>query len=271
MVTVLSTIAMFEWSFISLTGLIFLAYCGCVVRTRAKGKTWPGRRIILCGFGAACVLVALSPTVAAFAHADPRGHMLQHLLLGMLAPLGFVLAAPATLLLRALPRSTAKSVTRILQSRPVAVVTHPVTALVVSIGSMYLLYLTPLYRLSLDNPFLHAWLHLHFMVAGCIFTWSVVGVDRSSHRASHQTRLIVLFFAIAAHSLLAKFMYAYGYGWDTGYSAESLQAAAKLMYYGGDCVEFILVLVLLASWKKDSVSQSENSIFTRAGAYSRIS
>ena len=45
-------------------------------------------------------------------------HMVTHLLLGMLAPLLLVLAAPVTLLLRTLPLAAARRVSRVLTSRP---------------------------------------------------------------------------------------------------------------------------------------------------------
>jgi putative membrane protein len=47
--------------------------------------------------------LATSPPLEALAHADARGHMAQHLLLGMYAPLALVLGAPLTLLLGSIP------------------------------------------------------------------------------------------------------------------------------------------------------------------------
>ncbi|WP_412519323.1 cytochrome c oxidase assembly protein [Actinomadura madurae] len=57
--------------------------------------------------GCALLAVAVSPPVDAFAGRDFRGHMLQHLIIGMYAPLFLVLGAPITVVLGApSPRST---------------------------------------------------------------------------------------------------------------------------------------------------------------------
>lgn len=62
--------------------------------------------------------MALLPPLAPFVHGDFRGHMAQHLLIGMYAPLALVLGAPVTLLLRALPAHRARRSAGLLRSRP---------------------------------------------------------------------------------------------------------------------------------------------------------
>lgn len=77
-------------------------------RRRNPALGWSGWRTA--GFTAGLVLVAaaLLPPIASLAHTDFRGHMIQHLLIGMYAPLALVLAAPVTLLLRTLPAARAR-------------------------------------------------------------------------------------------------------------------------------------------------------------------
>src|SRR5690606_37034579 len=70
-------------------------------RERTLGRRWSGLRTGAWLAGAVLVAAGLSPWTVEAAHADARGHMAQHLLLGMYAPLGVVLAAPMTLLLGA--------------------------------------------------------------------------------------------------------------------------------------------------------------------------
>ncbi len=73
---------------------------------------------------------------------DLRLHVAGHLLLGMVAPLLLVTAAPVTLALRALPRERARTLGRLLRSRPLAVLTHPAVAALLDVGGLWLLYRT---------------------------------------------------------------------------------------------------------------------------------
>jgi putative membrane protein len=71
-------------------------------RLRRSARAWRAWRPITFAVGLVLVAAALSPPVEAAA-TGARGHMTQHLLLGMYAPLALVLGAPATLPLAALP------------------------------------------------------------------------------------------------------------------------------------------------------------------------
>ncbi|MFD3003833.1 cytochrome c oxidase assembly protein [Pontibacter toksunensis] len=223
-------------------------YLFAVARQRHHENRWSRWRTISFIVGLSLLAVAMTPSLMQYAHYDLRGHMIQHLLIGMLAPLGLVLAAPLTLLLRTLPVQGARTVTAVLRSKPFHWLSHPGTALVLNIGGMYLLYLTPLYNLTLTSSFVHYLVHLHFLLAGYLFTWSIVGPDPAPHRPGMRTRLVVLFMSIAAHAFLSKFMYAYSWPRHTPHDLEQIREAAQLMYYGGDFAELLLVVVLFANW-----------------------
>lgn len=175
-----------------------------------------------------------------------RGHMAQHLLLGMFAPLGLVFGAPVTLALRSLPPRSGRTLVAVLRSRCVRLVSHPITAMFLNVGGMYLLYLTPLYAAMHESTALHALVHWHFLVAGCLFTWAIAGPDPAPHRPDKRFRLLVLFVSIGAHAFLSKAMYAYGWPSGAHHSLEEIRAGAKIMYYGGDLAELLLVIALFA-------------------------
>lgn len=225
------------------------AYAWAAHAQRRKGARWSRGRCAAFAAGAALLAVAFAPPLASFAHGDLRGHMAQHLLIGMLAPLGLVLSAPMTLLLRTLSIPAARRTTAFLRSRPVRVLSHPATALVLNIGGMYALYLTPLYAATLASPVLHHLVHAHFLAAGCLFTWAVLaGPDPAPHPARLSVRLGVLFVSMAAHAALGKLMYGYLWPRGTPYAAGETRAAAQLMYYGGDLAEVLLAVALFAMW-----------------------
>ncbi|WP_407319173.1 DUF2243 domain-containing protein [Isoptericola halotolerans] len=175
-------------------------------------------------------------------------HMYQHLLVGMYGPLALVLGAPVTLLLRSLPPRRGRVVGRILRSAPVGVVAHPVSALVLTLGGLAALYLTPLYVAATENPGLHHLVHLHFLLAGYLFAYAFAGPDPAPHRPSVPARLWLLGVAVAGHAVLAQLLYANLFV-QVPVPAPELQGGASLMYFGGDVAELLVAIAMVATWR----------------------
>ncbi|MEU8374856.1 cytochrome c oxidase assembly protein [Micromonospora sp. NPDC048894] len=225
--------------------MVFWGYLAAALRQRDPGRAgWSHWRTASFGAGAALLAVALLLP----AH-DLVGHMWQHLLVGMLAPLGLVLGAPGTLALRTVRPRAGRAALRLLRHPAVAVATHPVTGLLLTAGGLYLLHLTPLYRATLTHPGLHPLLLLHFLLSGYAFTWAIAGPDPGTHRPGVPVRLVVLGLSVAAHATLAQLMYA-GLV-DADAPADQLRTAATLMYYVGDLAEILLALALLVTWRPE--------------------
>lgn len=215
---------------------------------RRRGNDWPLLRLASFVLGCAVLLLALRPSLSLWAHLDLRVHAVQHLLLGMFAPLALALGAPGLLLLRCLPARQAKALTGLLGSRPLRGLTHPISALLLDLGALYLLYLTPLFSAVHGSALAHGWLHLHFLIAGYLFAWAIAGPDPAPHRPGMVLRLGVLFVGIAGHALLAKLMYGFGFPRGTAYPLEQIEAAAQLMHYGGSLAELLLASALFTAW-----------------------
>lgn len=198
--------------------------------------------------GTALLALALLPPLATAARDSFLGHMLQHLLIGMYAPLALMLGAPLTLLLRTLPVRRARRLTAVLRSRPAHLIANPVTALVLSVGTLPVLYFTGLYNASTGSEGLHWLIHLHFLLSGCLFVWVIAGPDPAPARPRVPVRLVVLGVAIAAHALISQAMYA-GYFIDIHAPVAQVQAGAEAMYYGGDIAELLLAVALVATWR----------------------
>lgn len=223
---------------------VALGYGLAVLAARHRGR-WPAHRTVLLLLGLGCVGAALVGPVAAASRSSFTGHMAGHLLLGMLGPLLLVRAAPVTAALRALPARQARRLTRLLRSRYVRVLTHPVVAATLDLGGLWLLYTTGVYAAVHGSVLLWAAVHAHVLAAGYLFTASVVGVDPDPHRASVRLRAVVLVGFLAGHSVLSKWLYAHP---PAGVDADDARLGAQLMYYGGDVVHVTLVVLLLAGW-----------------------
>ncbi|MFB4317683.1 cytochrome c oxidase assembly protein [Actinomadura sp. 21ATH] len=236
--------------------------------TGGGGRRHPRLRTASFLTGCALLAAALLPPVAPFAHHDFRGHMLQHLLIGMYAPLALVLGAPVTVLLRALPAARARRLTAVLRSRPAALLAHPVTALVLTTGGLGVLYFTPLYDATAAHPGLHWLVHAHFLASGCLFAWAIAGPDPAPARPGVPARLLVLGAAIAGHAVLSQLMYG-GFLVDMQAPVAQLQGAAEIMYYGGDIAELLLAAALVATWRPTASTRGVSLLGPRARGRTR--
>lgn len=237
----------FEMIVVLLLVSAFLLYPLAAIVTSQKYKKWPLHRYVLWMAGVFCAGAALTGPLANFAHTNFIGHMIGHLLLGMLAPLLFVLALPMTLVLRTLNVSAARRLTRVLKSRPLQFFTNPITAAILNIGGLYVLYTTDLYLLMHQSLFFYALIHFHVFLAGYLFTISIIYVDITSHRYSYMYRAIVLILALAGHKILSKQVYANP---PRGVPRTEAEAGGMWMYYGGDLVDLALIIILCFQWYK---------------------
>jgi putative membrane protein len=220
------------------------------VRRRNPPLGWNRWRTLSFAFGLILLTVALLPPIASWAHADFRGHMTQHLLIGMYAPLALVLGAPVSLALRAVPAHRGRQLTTILHSRPARLLAHPLIALLLSTGSLAVLYFSPLYTMLTSRQAGHWLVHAHFLLAGSLFAYVIAGPDPAPARPGVRTRLLYLGCAIALHAAISQLMYG-GYGVDIPAPITQVQGGAEIMYYGGDIGELLLAAVLVTTWRPE--------------------
>ncbi|MFC4058881.1 cytochrome c oxidase assembly protein [Planomonospora corallina] len=230
-----------------------VAYLVAARRAAAAPRGWSRPRTASWLAGCAVAAAAVSPLAHVLLPAGATGHMVQHLLLGMFAPLALALAAPVTLLLRTAPVPYRRRAARLLRSPLLHAAGHPVTAAVLNAGGLLLVTLTPLYAATLTSPVLHHAVHLHYLVAGYLFAWAVAGPDPAPRRHGTAVRVTALVGAAAAHAWLAKHLYAHASTLPPALpeavrDVADLRRAAQVMYYGGDLAELLLATALFAAW-----------------------
>ncbi|MEU6128734.1 cytochrome c oxidase assembly protein [Saccharopolyspora sp. NPDC047091] len=230
-----------------LVGAGYLRLAG-LARRRNPGRGWCRWRTACFATGLGVLAVALLPPVASFAGGDFRGNVVQHLLIGMYAPLGLALGAPVTLLLRTAPPWFGRRLTAVLRSGPVRVLNRPEVALLLSAGGLVLLYTTPLHEVG-EHPVGHWLLFAHFLLAGYLFVHVIAGPDPAPDRPPVRVRLVFLGCAIAVHAIIAQLMYG---GWTAVQGpAVEVRGGAELLYYAGDVAQLLLAAVLVATWQPE--------------------
>ena len=229
--------------------IIIVAYIIASIRTSRYFRKWPLTRILFWVLGVSCIAATVIGPLANQAHTDFVVHMIIHLLLGMLAPLFLVLAAPITLIFRTLNVNAARRLSSLLKSRLVSTFSNPVVASLLNIGGLWILYTTDLYLAMQHNHLIHILVHIHVFLAGYLFTASLIYIDPTPHHFSFRYRTIVFIFALAGHGILSKYIYAYP---PSGVLRAEAELGGMLMYYGGDIIDAGIIVILFYQWYKVS-------------------
>jgi putative membrane protein len=196
------------WSFeplaLSSVALAAVAYLWALrrVRRRHPGSPPPTARTIAFLAGLAALLLALVSPIEAYEGDLFSVHMVQHMLIELVAAPLLLLGAPATLALRAASPSVRRRLLAVLHSRVVAVVSFPLLAWVLFAAVNWGWHFSALYDQALESPPLHYVQHATFLVAALLFWWPVVGADPSRWRLPHPLRLFYLFLAMPQNSFL---------------------------------------------------------------------
>ncbi|MGZ4636519.1 cytochrome c oxidase assembly protein [Oryzihumus sp.] len=195
-----------EWLWLSLALVAVGLYLAGVVRLRRRGDRWPLGRTVLWVSGWLVFLYCTQGAPMVYGMVLFSAHMTYHMVVSMAVPILLVLGAPVTLALRALPARPDKTLgprellLGLVHSRYLNVLGNPVVAAAIFFGSLVLFYFTPLFELSLRTHTGHVLMTVHFLLAGYLFAWVLVGVDPGPRRWPPSMRLLVLFATISFHA-----------------------------------------------------------------------
>jgi len=208
--------------------------------------------------GLAVIGVALTSPIEAYEGQLFSVHMLQHLLLELVAAPLLLLGAPATLALRAASPSVRRALLAVLHSRAVAVASFPLLAWVLFAAVNWGWHFSSLYDQALETPWLHDLQHVTFLAAGLLFWWPVVGLDPSRWRLPHPVRLFYLFLAMPQNSFLgvalmsapsSLYPHYLSNARDWGPTpAVDQNVGGMLMWVGGDVVFLLAMGLVVAAW-----------------------
>jgi putative copper resistance protein D len=242
--------------------LVAGAYLYGVSRLRARGDAWGLARTLLFCTGVAIIGIATVSGLAAYDETLFSTHMVQHMLLSMVAPIFLALGAPVTLALRTLPGRPRALLLALLHSRFAKAITFPIVPFALFVASPYALYFSDWYPATLDNRPLHELLHLHFLVVGCLFFWPLVGLDPLPGRAPYPFRALLMFLSMPIHAVLGLTIMESGQilaeahyvGLDLAWSdpASDQKVGGGLLWASGDLVSLLMLAALIVQWMKAS-------------------
>lgn len=192
------------WAFAVGFGLFF--YLAGVWRLHRRGDRWPIYRTLLWVLGMLSLLWVTSGPINAYQDYLFSVHMMGHMLLTMAIPMMLVFGAPVSLASRAIAkradgtRGGREWILWAVHTPFARVVTHPLFAAAMFIGSLWAFYYTDLFRWTLYDHIGHEWMVAHFLISGYLFVQSLVGIDPVPLRYPYAFRLLTLIGVMAMHA-----------------------------------------------------------------------
>ena len=254
--------------------MVALYVKGVMVLTK-RGDKWPVGRTISFALGISVIDFATSGGLGVYAQFSFSYHMLAHMLLAMVAPIGLVLGAPMTLALRTLPqgrtsteRGVRGSLLAALHSKVGTFYTNPVVALLIFDGSLFALYFTDLFASMMQSHVGHLFMTLHFLAAGFLFFFVVIGIDPNPRKIPYLVQIVVLFAAMSIHAFFSIALMSTTTLIDKGYFA-SLQTpwltdlladqklGASIGWAMGEIPILIALVATFINWRREDAREAK--------------
>jgi cytochrome c oxidase assembly factor CtaG len=246
-----------------LTAAAAAAYLWGVVRVarRHPARPWPLWRTGMFLGGLAVVVLATQSGIGAYDDVLFWDHMVQHLLLIMVAPPLLIFGQPVTLLLHASRNPLHTWTKRLLRSRVVSFLTWPVFGLVAYCVAVTAAHLTDLANFIESNQTAHNTEHAAFLIIGYLFFLPIIGHEPIRWRLSYPVRFIILVLVMPVDTFTGLVL---GYGnagtpgvnttgrpsWAPSAVAD-LHAGGAVMWIAGDGIMFALMMVVFLLWSMD--------------------
>jgi cytochrome c oxidase assembly factor CtaG len=188
-------------------------------------------------------------------------HMVQHVLLVLVAAPLLALSGPITLLLRVTSRNTRREwLLPILHSRLLRWLAFPVTVWVVFATVMWASHFSGLFDVALESPIVHDLEHGLFLGSAMLFWWPAVAIDPAPWRLAHPARIAYVFLQMTQNTFLAVVilnaagvLYPHYATLGLPYGIDPLddqRLAAGVMWIAGDAIFLLAIMALVAGWMR---------------------
>lgn len=231
-------------------------------RRAGRGRGITARQCICFACAILVLVLALMSPLDALSHALFSAHMIQHLILMLVAAPLLVLSDYQLAFLWVLPRRRARALgSGFHQSQSVSggwrVFTNPVFVWVVFTLAMWLWHTPLLYQAALDNEWIHILEHLIFLMTAMLFWWLLLKQQRPDH-IHYAMTIPFLFLTVLQSGILGALMTFTTQAWYPAYAVstttwgltplEDQQLAGLIMWMPGGAIFTLLTIGHFAAW-----------------------
>jgi cytochrome c oxidase assembly factor CtaG len=237
-------------------------------RLRARGVRWSTARVAAFAGGLAVTWFAVNGVVGVYDDVLFYDHMIQHLLLVMVAAPLLALGTPIELLERSSSGRLHRAVTWALRSKLAHLVAHPVVDFAAYAVLIPVAHLTAFYNLTLTNDPVHDLEHLLFLVVGYLFWRQVIALEPARIVLHPGVRFLYLVAAVpvdtftglalasASHEPFLAYLSMHR-TWGPSLIAD-IHMGGAIMWIGGDSLMMAAVVPLAVAWvRHEEARQAE--------------
>ncbi len=245
------------------------------VARRHPARPWPLWRAALFGAGLLVIVVATESGIGAYGEWLFYDHMIQHVMLLMVAPPLLIGGQPLTLLLHASRNPLHTWAKRVIRSRVASFLTWPVFGTLAYALAVMAAHLTAIASYTEQNPAWHNGEHAFFVVIGYLFYLPILGTEPIRWRLSYPIRFVLLVLLMPIDTFTGV---ALGYasarspgiptgprpGWAPR-PVSDLHSGGAVMWIAGDGIMFALMMIVFLMWaRNERATVSGRSFFERA-------
>jgi putative membrane protein len=255
-VSLSSHTALTRWEFSPFAVLILVAAVAAAVwylraqwSLSARGRHWSAKRTLAFLSGLVGIVIALQSPVASFTMEYFQAHVIQHLLLMIIAPPLLAMGAPMTLALQTSSRSGKIRLLALLNSRPFKVLTHPLPVWFLYYFSMFAFFLTFAINYAMEHMWVMDLVNVGFLLASTLFWWPLVGLDPVPHwQMSHGLRMVSLLVGVPIEAFLALALLSDSHPVASMYTLSSTHAGAAILWVGAELFTFLALIPVFVQW-----------------------
>ncbi len=205
-------------------------------------------------------------------------HMSQHIVIAMFAAPLLLLARPMPAYIWALPRPLRVGVGTALTNSGVIIkvmriLTRPSVALPLFIGTLYAWHIPAAYNQSLEDEWLHLFMHFTMFTTAVLFWWPIIGPPPIRTKLTHPQRIVYLLLAVTPTAVLAAIItlsksvlfdfYLDSPGHFSWSPTEDQRTGGLLMWIPGNFVYLTTVTILFFRWFKEEEQKTSREATLR--------
>ncbi len=230
-------------------------------RRRTGAARWPAARTACFAVGVALIAVVGLSFIGVYDDTLFWTRAVRNVVLLMLVPMLLALGAPLTLARDLLAAPARARLSRLLHSPPARVATAPLVVTVVLVLPLLVLYLSPLYELTLRSAAADGLAASVITVTGFVYFWTRFSIDPTPRAGSYGLTLVITIVDMIGDAVLGVVLWlgplvAQGYyaglarDWGPSLRTDQLLGAG-VIWVGGDVIGMPFIAIVVSRMMRE--------------------